>query len=85
MHAIISGEDIFSEDIQKKKKELLRLDENMRKAHAQRVVKKKCDAKLTVAYNNILHDIDRMGNSCVNLIDTALNQVNFKVFLADEG
>ena len=85
MQAIISGEDIFSEDIQKKKKELLRLDENMRKAHAQRVAKKKCDAKLTVAYNNILHDIDRMGNSCVNLIDTALNQVNFKVFLADEG
>lgn len=85
MQAIISGESVFSEDIQKKKKELLQLDENMRKAHAQRVAKKKCDAKLTIAYNNILHDIDRMGNSCVNLIDTALNQVNFKVFLADEG
>lgn len=85
MQAIISGEGVFSEDIQKKKEELLLLDENMRKAHAQRVAKKKCDAKLTIAYNNILHDIDRMGNSCVNLIDTALNQVNFKVFLADEA
>lgn len=37
-----------------------------------------------IAYNNILHDIDRMGNSCVNLMETAINHVNFKVFLADE-
>ena len=37
-----------------------------------------------IAYNYILHDIDRMGNSCVNLMETAINHVNFKVFLADE-
>ena len=85
MRGIITGEDAFSDDIKEKKEEVLLLDENMRRAHAQRVAKKKCDAKLTVAYNNIIHDIDRMGNNCVNLIDTALNQVNFKVFLTDEG
>lgn len=84
MHAIISGEEIVEKDIQKKKEEIMHLDEKLRKSHAERVVKKKCDANKTVAYNNILHDIDRMGNSCVNLVETALNQVNFRVFLAEE-
>ena len=84
MHAIITGEDIPVENIQSTKEEVLLLVENMRKSHAQRVAKKKCDAKLTVAYNNILHDIARMGNSCVNLIDIALNHLTFQVFLADE-
>lgn len=82
--AIITGEDVDLSGIQSRKEEVLQLDENMRKSHAQRVGKKKCDAKLTIAYNNILHDIDRMGNSCVNLMETAINHVNFKVFLADE-
>lgn len=84
MHAIITGEDIPVENIQSTKEEVLLLVENMRKSHAQRVAKKKCDAKLTVAYNNIFHDIARMGNSCVNLIDIALNHLTFQVFLADE-
>lgn len=85
MRGIITGEDAFSDDIKEKKNEVLLLDENMRLAHAQRVAKKKCDAKLTITYNNIIHAIDRMGNNCVNLIDTALNQVNFKAFLTEDG
>lgn len=84
LSAIITGEDIDLSGIQARKEEVMLLDENMRKSHVQRVGKKKCDAKLTIAYNNILHDIDRMGNSCVNLMETAINHVNFKVFLADE-
>lgn len=84
MNAIITGEGAIQENIQDKKKEVLLLDEKMRMAHAERVGKKKCDAKLTIPYNDILHNIDRMGNSCVNLVDTALNHVNLKVFLADE-
>lgn len=84
MNAIITGEKTMQENIQEKKEEVLLLDEKMRMAHAERVGKKKCDAKLTIPYNNILHNIDRMGNSCVNLVDTALNHVNLKVFLADE-
>lgn len=32
------------------------------------------DAKRTaVTHNSILHDIDRMGNSCVNLVDMAIS------------
>lgn len=84
MHAIINGEEIQEKDIQKRKEEIMHLDEKLRKSHTERVVKKKCDANKTVAYNNILHNIDRMGNSCVNLVESALNHIDFRVFLAEE-
>ena len=81
MQAIISGDEIKVSDIQKKKEEIMRLDEKMRKGHMERVAKKKCDATMTAAFNNILHDIDRMGNSCVNLVEIALKNVEFPALL----
>ena len=83
MQAIISGDELQIKNIQKRKSEILQLGDNMRKGHLERVGKKKCNAKMTANYNNLLHDIDRMGNSCVNLVDTAIRHVNFQVFLAD--
>lgn len=68
-----SGKATHMKNIQKKKDEVLLLDDNMREAHIERVGKKKCSAKLTAMYNSILHDIDRMGNSCVNLVDMAIS------------
>lgn len=72
MDAMISGVDIEAKDVQKKQEEILLLDDKMRQSHIERVGKKKCNSKLTAPYNNILHNIDRMGNSCVNLVDMAL-------------
>ena len=85
MRAIISGEEIAQEAIREKREEIMQLDEKLKKAHAQRVVNKKCDANKTVAYNNVLHNISRMGNSCINLVESAQSQVDFRVFLAEEA
>lgn len=84
MNAIVSGRRIETEDIQKKREEILLLDDKMRKAHIERVGKKKCNAKLTAPFNNILHDIDRMGNSCVNLIEMAVSGTLVGLLLDEE-
>ena len=81
MRAIINGDEIEIDDIQKKKEEIMQLDDNMRKAHIERVGKKKCKATMTAAFTNLLHDIDRMGNSCVNLVEIAVKNVEFPVLL----
>lgn len=65
----------------KKKEKIMDLDINMKKAHMERVGKGKCPAKLTAPFNRILHSIDRMGNSCVNIADAALGQVDLKYFM----
>lgn len=83
MQSIVNGDELQMKNIQKRKNEVMQLDEKMRQAHVERVGKKKCSAKLTVGYNNILHNIDRMGNSCVNLVDTAMSHVDFQMFLQD--
>lgn len=66
----------------KKKDTVLDLDIKMRKAHMERVAKGKCDGDLTAPFNGILHSIDRMGNSCVNIADAALGCVDFKYFIS---
>lgn len=83
MQSIVNGDELEMKNVQKRKNEVMQLDEKMRQAHVERVGKKKCSAKLTVGYNNILHNIDRMGNSCVNLVDTAMSHVDFQMFLQD--
>ena len=76
-----TGDEKGMKNIQKKKEEIMLLDERMRHDHIDRVGKKKCSVKLTSLYNEILHDIDRMGNSCVNLVDMALSGSNFQLLL----
>ena len=48
----------------------------------ERVGKGKCAASLTAPYYEILHDIDRMGNSCVNLADAAFDKLDLQYFMA---
>lgn len=77
-----TGNTENAKKIIKKKDTVLDLDIKMRKAHMERVAKGKCDGDLTAPFNGILHSIDRMGNSCVNIADAALGCVDFKYFIS---
>lgn len=83
LNVLVSGNQSGMKNLQKKKDEVMLLDDKMRQAHIERVGKKKCSMKLTALYNSILHDIDRMGNSCVNLVDMATSGEGMQ-FLLDE-
>lgn len=69
MKALVEGDLEHAGQIAKKREKVIELDISMRKAHMSRVSKGKCDAKLTVPFNTLLYNIDRMGNSCVNIAD----------------
>ena len=47
--------------------------------------KGKCKAGLTAAFNEILHNVERIGNSCVNLADAAEDGVRFSTFFKRDG
>ena len=59
---------------------ILDLDIVLRKAHMQRTAEKKCDSTLTAPFNQIVHCIDRMGNSCVNIAEAVSDKVDFNYF-----
>ena len=56
----------------------------MRGCVKTRVGKGKCDSKLTAQYNEMLHNIDRIGNSCVNLVEVANDNVTMQSFFIDD-
>ncbi|XCP85940.1 Na/Pi cotransporter family protein [Roseburia hominis] len=66
--------------ILKRKEKILDLDIHMRKAHMERVGKGKCAAHLAAPFNKILTMVDRMSNSCANIADAALGEVDMRYF-----
>ena len=55
----------------------------MRKGHIEGVCRGKCNANLTSNYNQILHNMERMSNRCVNLADTKKNPIE-KILLEEK-
>lgn len=76
---------VKAQQLQERKDQVLDLDIRMRKSHVQRVNNGTCKASLTAPFTRILHLIDRMGNSCVNLADVASNEVTLDYFLPEEA
>ena len=72
-----------AENLVKMKEKIRKMDGNLRKGHIKRVHKGKCKAGLTAAFNEILHNVERIGNSCVNLADAAEDGVRFSTFLRE--
>lgn len=81
----ISGDgEITIQDVQSQKESIMNLDEKIRKNHISRVGKGKCDSKLTAPFNEVLHNIDRIGNSCVNLVEAAEDNAIMQSLLAED-
>ena len=81
----ISGDgDITIQDVQSQKESIMNLDEKIRKNHISRVGKGKCDSKQTAPFNEVLHNIDRIGNSCVNLVEVAEDNAIMQSLLAED-
>ena len=83
MKMIVSEEKDEAENLAKMKEKVRKMDGDIRKGHIKRVHKGKCKAGLTAAFNEILHNIERIGNSCVNLADAAEDGVRFSTFLKE--
>ncbi len=83
--ALSAGDTIALDELLRHKDQVLDLDIEIRKSHLQRVTRGLCDKKMSVPFMRVLHCIDRMGNSCVNMTEIALNEMNFSYFTGIEG
>ena len=81
---IESEEKEKARDILRQKDQIMDLDLNMRKAHMNRVANGKCSASLTAPFSKVLHAIDRIGNSCVNIAEAISGQVDFHYFMIED-
>lgn len=83
MKMVNNEEPDESANLVKMKEKIRKMDGDIRKGHIKRVHKGKCKAGLTASFNEILHNIERIGNSCVNLADAAEDGVRFSTFLEE--
>ena len=83
LQLIKTGNASDVQKIMEKKEKIQNLDLQMRKSHMIRVSEGKCKAELTSSFAKILHDIDRMKNSCTNIADIAIQKVNVPYFIGN--
>lgn len=79
--SLLHGENDKSSEISKKKDDIGKIVTKLRKGHTERISNGKCDVKMTVSYNSILHKIDRIGNCVINLSDSVSKQKIFQDLL----
>ncbi len=84
LDSLESGQYGQAADILKQKEQIIDLDIDMRKAHMNRVMNGKCSARLTAPFFKVLHCIDRMGNSCVNMTEVVSAQVDLEYFMIEK-
>lgn len=69
--------------ISDKKEKVLERTINMRKNHLKRVNRGDCEAELGEEFIKMLHSFERIGNTCANIADASVNEVNFKSFFSE--
>jgi phosphate:Na+ symporter len=77
MDAVAYGTTITVEQINKSKKSLRQSQKAFRKAHLKRVQDGECDPMLTNIFNDILYNMERMSDDCVEIATEAQDNVHF--------
>lgn len=76
--ALETGSQEVAKDIKNQEEEMNRMERLLRKQHMKRLNEKACSPEFTVIYTDIIHNIERIGDSCDNIANAVLNDVNFK-------
>ena len=59
--------------------ELDTLEETLREHHMERLNTRKCSPEFTVIYTDVIHNIERIGDSCENIANVVMDKINLKV------
>ena len=80
-----TGDKEKAAKILERKDEVTNFNIDMRNAHLDRVKKGTCSSTLTSSINDILHNVDRMSGSCVNIADSARGSLDFSYFTTEQA
>lgn len=77
--ALRSGEHQTAHDVRGQEEEMNLLESHLRMQHMKRLNERTCSPEFTVIYNDIVHNLEKIGDSCDNMAKTVLDDVNIKV------
>lgn len=78
IQALETGDHQIAQSVKQQEKELNHIETFLRKQHMKRLNEKTCSPEFTVIYTDVIHNIERIGDSCDNIANAVLDNINFK-------
>lgn len=79
INALQTGNTDLARIVIGQENELDALEESLRERHMERLNTKQCSPEFTVIYTDVIHNIERIGDSCENIANVVLDDINLKV------
>lgn len=76
--ALETGDVNLANDVLAQEVEMNKTEDRLKKEHIKRLYDKKCSPEFTVMYTDIVHNIERIGDSCKNIAEAVLLDIHFK-------
>ena len=76
--ALKSGDHKAALDVKAQEGEMNQMEAHLRKQHMIRLNERACSPEFTVIYNDIIHNLEKIGDSCDNMAEAVLSDVNIK-------
>ncbi len=79
MMRVLEERDIhLAKELLAQKKEMNRMEERLKKQHIRRLYDKSCSPEFTVMYTDVIHNIERIGDSCKKIAEAVISDIQFK-------
>ncbi|QIB69265.1 Na/Pi cotransporter family protein [Aminipila butyrica] len=77
LKALEESDAHLAQDLLLQEEEMNRTEERLKKQHIKRLYDKSCSPEFTVMYTDIIHNIERIGDSCKKIADAVLSDIQF--------
>ena len=75
--ALDNGDSKLAKKVLDYRKELRSMEKRFNKNHLKRLRKKNCKPEFTYPFSNMLHSLERIGDSCSGMVEEVMDNVRF--------
>ncbi len=79
-----NGDTNLARKVLEEEGKMNKIEARFKKQHIKRIHEKTCSPEFTVIYTDVIHNIERIGDSCKNIVEAVLEDVNFKTEAVEE-
>jgi len=73
--ALEKGDESLAKDVLVQEVQMNHTEERLRKEHMKRLYDSQCSPAFTVIYNDVIHNIEKIGDCCTNIAEAVLNDL----------
>ena len=78
IEALNTGNTPLARSVKQQQENMEELEEQLRHKHMKRLNTKQCSPEFSVIYTDVISDIRKIGDSCDNIANAVLKDINFK-------